>query len=110
MARSLVSAGGALPVALAGEPELVGAFCPFVEAERPELVPDFALGGGAEAESLDEMLLNMEEPVSVPSTEVNPDPGLDTGATITGGGGGALKSKLLPEVDAREAGGCGRTA
>jgi hypothetical protein len=37
------------------------------------------------------MVLNMEEPVSVPSTEVKPLPFDGGGATMTGGGGAEVK-------------------
>ena len=75
--------------------------CPFDGAEPPvpEPVRGFGLlellGGGAEDESFAEMLLKMEEPVSVPLTEFKPPPCATLGGAITGGGGGAFKTKLL---------------
>ena len=62
-------------------------------------------GGGAEAESLDEMLLNIELPVSVPSTEVKPPFDPAGAGTMIGGGGAEVNMLELDPVDA-----CGRLA
>jgi hypothetical protein len=59
-------------------------------------------GGAAAAESFAEMLLNMELPVSVPSTEDNPPPLFWVGGATTGGGGAAPKDVLADGAIFRE--------
>jgi hypothetical protein len=73
---------------------------PALPAPDPEL-----LDGGGAALSFELMELNMDEPVSVPSTEVRPPPPLGGGATRTGGGGGAVKTRPLLTVGMTTAGG-----